>query len=504
MSMRIFIADDEDIIRDGIRRCIEKEGFTFAGEAPDGEMALPMLLEMKPDVLITDVRMPFLDGLELARAVRRALPWTRIVFLSGHNEFEYAQKAVSLRADAYLLKPVDSVRLTHTLREIAGRIEQERQSYLRAADRGEQDILHGYFLNELLSGRVSTATAMEQDWGLSLAARRYIVCQSKIGGTAETLGQVRAVVTRAFEERAEIVWFFRGSRLVLLIKGEDGDEVRERAYEIAQALRHELEAFLGLTVRVGIGTAVDRLGALPESYRRAREAEAAPGSIVGYADLPAEPRFDFTANVSLEEKLRHATAEDVPRLLAAYFGSAEEDDVQSVLYRNYLLMDLLVTAARMPSAGGESAHPPDPQEVLRRAATLEGARECAAETLTALLGSAPQRKNVRYGEEIRRAKRFIQENYADGGLSLHTVAAEVGFSPNHFSTVFSQETGETFVECLTRVRIEAACSALRESDARMGDVAFAVGYHDSHYFSYLFKKIMGMTPSDYRRSAREG
>ena len=100
--MRVFIADDEEIIRDGIRNCIEKEQerFLFAGEAPDGEMALPMLMEMKPDVLITDIRMPFMDGLELAKVVRRTMPWLRIVFLSGHDEFEYAQKAVSLHADA--------------------------------------------------------------------------------------------------------------------------------------------------------------------------------------------------------------------------------------------------------------------------------------------------------------------------------------------------------------------------------------------------------------------
>ena len=93
--MRVFIADDEEIIRDGIRNCIEKEQerFLFAGEAPDGEMALPMLMEMKPDVLITDIRMPFMDGLELAKVVRRTMPWLRIVFLSGHDEFEYAQKA---------------------------------------------------------------------------------------------------------------------------------------------------------------------------------------------------------------------------------------------------------------------------------------------------------------------------------------------------------------------------------------------------------------------------
>ena len=132
--MRVFIADDEEIIRDGIRNCIEKEQgrFLFAGEAPDGEMALPMLIEMKPDVLITDIRMPFMDGLELAKVVRRTMPWLRIIFLSGHDEFEYAQKAVSLHADAYLLKPIRSAQLVETLEQVAAPIEQA-QMLLRAA-----------------------------------------------------------------------------------------------------------------------------------------------------------------------------------------------------------------------------------------------------------------------------------------------------------------------------------------------------------------------------------
>ena len=97
--MRVFIADDEEIIRDGIRNCIEKEQerFLFAGEAPDGEMALPMLMEMKPDVLITDIRMPFMDGLELAKVVRRTMPWLRIVFLSGHDEFECTEGGFAAR-----------------------------------------------------------------------------------------------------------------------------------------------------------------------------------------------------------------------------------------------------------------------------------------------------------------------------------------------------------------------------------------------------------------------
>ena len=120
-------------------------------------------------------------------------------------------------------------------------------------------------------------------------------------------------------------------------------------------------------------------------------------------------------------------------------------------------------------------------------------------------GSAAQDvQSVRYSAEISRAKEFIRENYADSAISLHRVAEEVGFSPNHFSTVFSQETGQTFVEYLTAVRIEAAKHLLTCGNSRMSDIAFDVGYQDSHYFSYLFKKHVGVSPREYRSRSEEG
>lgn len=213
--MRVFIADDEEIIRDGIRNCIEKEQerFLFAGEAPDGEMALPMLMEMKPDVLITDIRMPFMDGLELAKVVRRTMPWLRIVFLSGHDEFEYAQKAVSLHADAYLLKPVSSAQLLETLGQVAEQIEQEQQQLrsegANSRSEHEEDVLREHFLNDLLSGSVPTAEAAVQGerWGLLLTAKQYLVCIVRLPENA-VQEQVRALTERLCGEESEVCALF--------------------------------------------------------------------------------------------------------------------------------------------------------------------------------------------------------------------------------------------------------------------------------------------------------
>ncbi len=521
--LRVFVADDEDIIREGIRECIEKESphLLFAGEAPDGEMALPLLMEMKPDVLVTDVRMPFMDGLELAKVVRKSMPWMRLVFLSGHDEFEYAQQAVSLQADAYLLKPIDAGRLLQTLHEVVERMEREREHYhstvrSKILSGKEAEILKEHFLSELLTGAVTPGMAAEnaQRWGIALTARCYIVCQMEMKDCAGLRKQqVESIVEHAFAQQQDIIWFFHGNEhLAMIIKGEDSSSMRERAYEVAQLLRHECKHYLEMDVTIGIGTAAERISELSEAYAHAKQAvqgvfSKLPGSIVGYEDIshkaPAASGFDFMANVPLHEKLRHALPEDADKILTSYFGTENKDDVQSVLYRYYLLMDILVTARRMESeidekGGNTTVLIENPQEVLQRAATLEGAKEYASQILHGLIQKRCRHENVRYNAEILRAKQFIKEKYADDSLSLHTVAAEVGFSPNHFSTIFSQETGETFVEYLTHIRIENAKLLLQGVGRRLADIAFDVGYHEPRYFGYLFKKHTGMTPREYR------
>ena len=517
--MRIFIADDEEAIRDGIRNCIEKENgqFLFAGEAADGEMAFPMLMEMKPDVLIADICMPFMDGLELARLVHRAMPWMRIIFLSGYDEFEYAQQAVSVRADAYLLKPINAHKLIQVLEEVAVRMEQERRQYVDAAQRinhreQETEALREYFFNSLLSGELSAAEAAEQGqrWGLPLAAKEYMVCLVHLREMTCSKAQVRTLAAHMFAEQTEATYFFRGAeRMILLLWGESARAVRERAYEVAQNLRHELKRLFEQDMLTAIGVPVQRVSALPEAYRTAKEAfwsasACAEHGVFGYTDIVSggagKSSFDFAAGGALPDKLRHIAPADVPRFVDVYFSSAEKQDTQSILYRYYLLMDLLVTAARVAEELGSKdiTAPENPQAVLQRVATLEGSKAYAAETVGKLAWLCYRHENIRYSEEIQHAKEFIRANYHDNNISLHVVAEEVGFSPNHFSTIFSQETGQTFVEYLTQVRLEAAKALLRQSGSRMSDIAFAVGYSEPHYFSYLFKKHVGMTPRDYR------
>lgn len=520
--LNVFVAEDEELTREGVRDCVGKmpELYNFCGEAPDGEMALPMLQELKPDILITDVRMPFMDGLELAAIVRRTMPWTHIVILSGHDEFEYAQKAVSLSVDAYILKPVDSDKLLSTLQSVTERIQKEKQRYEETVreqkrDETEKLILREHFLSRVVTGAVSIPEALEQGekQGLTLVAKKYVVCHAELQGlNGDTLNHLRLLGEQLFGKREDIIWFLKGAdRFVYIVKGEKEEGVQETAYETAQLLRHELKRYLSIDAAVGIGSIVDRLGELAQSYHDARSVISSVlgmrgSKTLGFSDVKHDrisPKIDFSANVPLKEKLNHISMEDIPKLVDLQFAAAGNADTQSALYRYYLLMDLVVTSARIAGELGASSEDitgagNTPEKILEIATGHEDTRAFARQVLERLVNLRQQGENVRYGLEIRRAKEFIAQNYADAGISLHTVAAEVGFSPNHFSAVFSQETGETFVEYLTKQRIEQAKRLLLQTNEKLSDIAFNIGYNEPHYFSYIFKKYTGISPREYR------
>ena len=189
MNYRVFLVEDEIITREGIRDNVDwsAAGFEFCGEATDGEMALPLIEETKPDVLITDIKMPFMDGLQLSKIIREHMPWVKIVILSGHNEFEYAQSAVKLGVTEYLLKPISAKDLYQVLEKLSAMLEREKQEReklknLQTQVEDNMVLSREKFLLKLVMGGISSVDAIEQSqqFGLHLVARYYLVVLIRI------------------------------------------------------------------------------------------------------------------------------------------------------------------------------------------------------------------------------------------------------------------------------------------------------------------------------------
>lgn len=187
--IKVFLVEDEAIIRIGIKNNIpwEKEGFEFAGEASDGELAYPMIKKVKPDIVITDIRMPFMDGLELASIIRKEMPTTKIIILSGYNEFDYAKRAISIGVTDYQLKPISSDKLLETVKRVAGIIREERaqKELLEEYKKENQENLEldkAKLFYALADNSLSTAEILEwgRQLGLDLTASYYTVILLKI------------------------------------------------------------------------------------------------------------------------------------------------------------------------------------------------------------------------------------------------------------------------------------------------------------------------------------
>jgi two-component system response regulator YesN len=244
MPYKVFFVEDEVVTREGIRDNVDwkASGFEFCGEASDGEMALPLLYAVQPDVIITDIKMPFMDGLQLSKVIRERMSWVKIIILSGHDEFEYAQQAIKLGVTDYLLKPVTVQKLQSTLQNLAVRLEQERKEQENLKKLQEQveenkAALRERLLFNLVVGTVSSTEAIErgQMLGLDLVARHYLVVVLKIelGDRSEQYDydefqRTQRVVMGVVEGNPDVFLLKRDwGDLILLMKGVTPEYLEE-------------------------------------------------------------------------------------------------------------------------------------------------------------------------------------------------------------------------------------------------------------------------------------
>ena len=535
--LKVFLVEDECVVREGLRDCIdwERYGFEFCGDAPDGELALPQIRKLRPDILITDIKMPFMDGLALSKLVCAELPETRIILISGHNDFEFAQEAIEIGVEQYLLKPVTKASLLKTLEDVSRKIDEEREqkAYLRRFQQEGQEYeqyARRKFFEQITSGslRVSEIYEQAKKLQIDIDAEGYnvilLTLQSK--GAAEysqTLAE-RLEELMAYLLRYGEYLLFRCNLMTycIIVKGSAAglDDAVQRCLENIQ---RRCGGDASLAWYAAVSESVARLSELPGCYARAH-------TILSYRHLLPE-RHVLTAEVlqkpqrgelsALDEVdaskadpaiirnfLQTGMREEIPDFVSEYlasFGNA----LDSMLFRQYVLLELRFSAIRAAKSFGYSQ-----EEFLRpldAGQTLPadgGDRAALQKSCAALLRRAidlrEEESGNQYKSMLKRALRYIDQNYTDENLSLNTVAKAANISPNYFSGVFSQEMGQTFVEYLTEKRMERAKELLRYSGKRSSEVAYEVGYRDPRYFSFLFKKTQGCTPSSYRAGNGDG
>lgn len=534
---KAFLVEDEVVVREGMRNNIlwEQYGFAYAGDAPDGELAVPLIRQIQPDLLITDIRMPFMDGLALIELVRKELPRTKIIIISGYDDFSYAQQAIRLGVEQYLLKPIVKEKIAETLISLQKKMESEQRQreYLARFQREAQEyetFSRRRFFEQIVTGglSVSEITETAKTMCIDLNAPFYNIVLFSLNsaqydgsspeGYTDALAAVQDKVMQFFVGCPELILFrWNVTTYAVLIKGGK-DDIMPATSDCVANIQGRC-AMYGSDVDwyIASGTPVARLGAIPACFAQASR-------ILSYRYLCPQEHVLSEASVhdlqkkdgsaGTEKKIDRArirnflssgAEEEIDRFVDQLLQSAADESVSLPLFYGFLTMTVYFAAVEYLDSIGcrmESFWPPElrPKD---NASTPEEARRYARQVMGRAIDLRDRESKKQQRELLIQAIGFIDEHYPEESISLDRVARKVNISPNYFSAMFSQEVGQSFIEYLTGKRIAEAKRMLRHTDKRSNEIAFAVGYKDPHYFSFVFKKVSGCTPSEFRRGDRQ-
>lgn len=546
--LKIFLAEDEVVVRETIKRMIpwEELGFELVGEAADGEMALPLLIRQQPDLLITDIKMPFMNGLTLARLAKKEIPGLKVVILSGYDDFNYAKQAIGIGVEDYLLKPITKNALIERLSEIRSRYEHEKtqkeyyEKFQREMQAYEKNSSRDFF-EALVGGSMDMMEVYKraEKLGLDIVAEAYNVLIFTMNCDEDFSGQRDEYSSWEAESLELLENFFAGHSSAMLfrsnifsygvlLKGQ-----RETIEENTRACVDEIRKILSRQDGrrewfLAVGQSVERLSQIQKSYHTASrvfsqrylydenilyydemETMEHPGGQAETEDNAYLQKVDVNAlNPAILQKfLSNGLQEETENFVKDYFYAIGQEPMESLVFRNYVILNVRFSVISFIKGLGcdtnemESA---DTEEVLAESGkNMESAIAYAKKMISQAIEIRDQNSGNKNRSILKTAVDFIDSHYMDEEISLNTVANVANVSSNHFSALFSQNMGQTFIEYLTTLRMNKAKELLRCTGMRSSEIAGEIGYKDAHYFSYLFKKTQGMTPSDYRKAREE-
>ena len=498
--LKVFLAEDEFIIREGIKNNIDWQahGYEFCGEASDGELAFPLIQKTRPDILITDIKMPFVDGLALSRLVKKELPETEIIILSGYEEFDYAKEAIQIGVARYLLKPVNGETLLQEIDSVAEIIlgkQKEKEIREKYQKEMEENSLRDQM--DLFQHLVTGDCSMEEllsvagKLDLKIMAPWYSIVLLKIQSMKhdyeEYSGSIVVVDERIVKlaEPEHVLIFDRALEgRAFLFKADSEEELLAYQKEYLGDVKEVLSGYANLRYFGGIGTPVNRLREIPASFEDASHAFAhrylvAESCILDSSLLMQEgaaEHEDFRISAvnpeqidrtKMQEFLRTGDLDEVVYFVDEFFGKLDGGAMKSRIFRQYITMDAYFSIVDFLKGLGlqkDEIEAPDQDSSILQ--DEKSAMDYIVRIMEKALVLREKKASSRYEDVVSEVIHYIEDNYAQEELSLNLLASHVNFSPNHLSMIFSQQTGQTLIRYLTDYRMNRAKELLRCSSKK--------------------------------------
>ena len=532
---RIILVDDEEEVRKGIIRKIDWEalGFQVVGDAENGQDALEKIEQLEPDVVMTDIRMPYMDGLTLTSWIRQKYPSVKVLIFSGFDDFEYAQKAIKLNVTEYILKPVNVEELTRILNRVRENLEQEieqrrdvdrlRESYLSSLP-----ILRELFLNDMVRGNMPAENIRQklEEYKIDiLGAEKWLTAVINVENEASeetglTLHQEKELIPISVKSLLEDnlkdycqFMAFNSAVGVTLIAAVDGERKQTSLIDLLGDICKEIKRILQVTVTIGIGYFSRELEQLPAAYQSAVDA-------LGYREIVGTGKTIYINDMEpvSRGKLQLETRDEADLIAVVKFGTREKIEAaaknfaarmegarvhmrQLQVYQMSIINCLIRLMQQQDLELGAMF---GTDEMYGKVIYGNMKPEEFASVITEVgcrMNEAMNRERDKTAKKvILEAKQYILDHYQDPELSVDVMCRQLHMSPAYFSTVFKRETGQTYIAYLTEVRLDKAVELLNTTDDKTYVIAQKVGYQEQNYFSYVFKKRFGISPTKFRGS----
>lgn len=532
---RIILVDDEEEVRKGIIRKIDWEtlGFQVVGDAENGQDALEKIEQLEPDVVMTDIRMPYMDGLTLTSWIRQKYPSVKVLIFSGFDDFEYAQQAIKLNVTEYILKPVNVEELTQILNRVRENLDQEieqrrdvdrlRESYLNSLP-----ILRELFLNDMVRGNMPAEDIRQklEEYKIDiLGAEKWLTAVINVENeTAEetglTLHQEKELIPISVKSLLEDnlkdycrFTAFNSAVGITLIAAVDGEKKQTSLIDLLGDICKEIKRILQVTVTIGIGYFCMDLEQLPAAYQSAVDA-------LGYQEIVGTGNIIYINDMEpvSRGKLQLETRDEADLIAAVKFGTREKIEAAARSFASRMesarvhmrqqqvyqmsIINCLIRLMQQQDLDLGAMFGTD--EMYGKVIYGNMKPEKFASVITEVgcrMNEAMNRERDKTAKKvILEAKQYILDHYQDPELSVDVMCRQLHMSTAYFSTVFKRETGQTYIAYLTEVRLDKAVELLNTTDDKTYVIAQKVGYQEQNYFSYVFKKRFGISPTKFRGS----
>lgn len=531
----VLLVDDEEEVFQVIMKKLDWEsmGFRIAGYARNGVEALEMAEELQVDVVMTDIKMPYMDGLTLCKKLKEQYQKIKVIIFSGFDDFEYAREAIKIEAEEYILKPINASELQEVFERIKVNLDKEldekrnidklREYYMESLP-----VLQENFYTSLIDGRIpeDAVEKYAKSYQIELKGPYYVVTVLHIS-TSKAMDDGMPIdpfllavsVKKLAEEQLTGEWNSRVvmylGDIIVITQLEKEDEITcftDTMDKICKMAKRVCNA----RVTAGIGHVCNEPGQLPVSYQGAKNATSyrvlyGNTRAISIAEMDPQENADMPWEEpyiqKILKKIKMGEAEPLTEAIREFVAQLSGSRMSLQKYR-ILIMELITEIFRfgtnnqmnLEAIFGENS------DVYAQALQLESQEALGQWLEDNCLKMQRQVLSERQDTTksfVTRAMEYVKEHYADSELSIEMICSHLNVSAAYFSTVFKKETGKTFINYLTDYRMEVAVELLLTQNEKTYIIAEKVGYSDPNYFSYVFKKQFGMAPSKYKSSKLE-